>query len=273
MRCISPLLIKTPTRRDFVPCGKCNFCLQTKRIDWSFRLTQEHKRSMTAIFLTLTYEEINLPLHAESKLPELSKRDLTLFTKRLRKENSKIVEWPLRYYSVGEYGTETVRPHYHSLMFNLHHSVAGKLHEIWPHGMIDIGEVTPASIHYVTKYVINRTVDYPGREPPFAAMSKRPGIGSNYLATHSEWHLNGKRNYAQVNGTITRLPRYYKEKIFSPHARAQFASQSLSQGDEEYHKEILRLERLHKDPDNHYDERVRNTHDAVTSKINSNNTF
>lgn len=177
MRCISPVLVRSNGRRDFVPCGKCNFCLQVKRSDWTFRLLQEYKICTSADFLTFTYEDENLPRNSESNLPELSKRDLQLFKKRLRKEQHAIDPGVrLRYYSVGEYGTNTLRPHYHSIMFNLDPSLIPRLQEIWGKGLIHRGDVTEASIHYVTKYVINRTVDYSGRSAPFAAMSKGLGL-------------------------------------------------------------------------------------------------
>ena len=182
MRCISPILVRQNGRMNHVPCGKCNFCLQQKRFDWSFRLGQELKLANTAKFLTLTYDDEKLH-YSPSGLSELSRRDLTLFTKRLRKDNAMVCDWPLRYYSVGEYGTLTVRPHYHSIMFNMHPVVERKLLDIWSLGHVHVGEVSPASIHYVTKYVVNRVSDYGDRAPPVCFMSKHPGIGSTpYLS-------------------------------------------------------------------------------------------
>lgn len=161
MKCISPLLIRTDGRRDVVPCGKCNFCLQTKRADWTFRLQQELKISSSAFFLTLTYDNDNIPF-SSAGVPELRKRDCQLFMKRLRKENSK----SLRYYTVGEYGTVTSRPHYHSILFNLDLQMVSQLPKIWSLGHVHVGDVKTASIHYVTKYVINRVGEFENREPP-----------------------------------------------------------------------------------------------------------
>lgn len=272
MRCISPLLIRNSTRRDFVPCGKCNFCLQSKRADWSFRLVQEQKRSLTARFLTLTYDDENIR-YSDAGFPELRKDDLQLFTKRLRKANGKVSNRQLRYYSVGEYGTVTSRPHYHSIMFNVENSVYRDLDRIWGHGMIHIGDVTEASIHYVTKYVINRVGEFQGREPPFALMSKRPGIGNHYLQTHGQWHRSDMRNYAQVHGQITRLPRYFKDRIFTSAERSRMAVEALSDADIAYWDEVERLSAFHCDPVMYYDESMYASHDAVKSKVNSLNKF
>lgn len=263
MRCISPLLLVRDGKRDVVPCGKCNFCLQTKRADWSFRLNQEWKVASSAHFLTLTYEDSQIPVNG------LCKEDHQLFMKRLRKES--VV--PLRYYAVGEYGTETQRPHYHSIMFNLPGALLKRLDAIWQKGFVHVGDVTEASIHYVTKYVINKPDVSGGREPPFSSMSRRPGIGHNYLETHKKWHRADMRNYAKVNGVVTRLPRYYKEKVFTEMERAKLAMESVAVGDMAYLESVEKLSRFHLDPYYYYDERLVHAHDVVKDKANQFNTF
>lgn len=268
MRCISPILVRSNGRRDFVPCGKCNHCLQTKRFDWSFRLLQESKKAVTAHFLTMTYDEINVPGDSS-----LCKRDVQLFTKRLRKENASFVSTPVRYYTVGEYGTKSGRPHYHSIIFNLHASVVSRLSDFWKLGNCYVGDVEIASIHYVTKYVINRHGDCGGREPPFSLMSRRPGIGSRYLDTHRGWHRSDMRNYTQVNGEIARLPRYYKDKFFSDVERANMALDSIAQADLDYEVAVSRLAKFHDDPYYYYDYRIQRQHDAIVSKVNFSNKF
>lgn len=264
MRCISPILIRSKGRHDFVPCGKCNFCLQTKRFDWSFRLLQEIKVSSSAYFLTLTYNEDNHPLDGS-----LSRRDFQLFMKKLRKRNSV----PLRYYTVGEYGTRTLRPHYHSIMFNLDQSLAVRLSEVWEKGTCFVGDVQPASVNYVTKYVINAALDYGGREPPFSLMSRRPGIGASYLATHREWHRADFRNYTQVNGKLGRLPRYYKNAFFSDSEKRYIAKKAMAASDAAYEKTLLRLAKFHPDPSLYYDVCVEKAHEAVTREVNYSNQF
>lgn len=299
-QCISPILVRSNSRRDYVPCGKCNFCLQTKRAEWTFRLMQEWKKANTAKFLTLTYDELTQPWRSYSgemhtlpewiKLPmsekddngnpcdpqvkpSVNKRDITLFTKRLRKENAAVVDWPIRYYTVAEYGTNTARPHYHSIMFNMAPEVSNKILDIWQLGYVDVAKVSQASIHYVTKYVINRTTDYPGREPPFSFMSRRPGLGVEYLDKSAYWHLNGMRNYTQQLGTHAILPRYYKNKIFTDAERKSMANKAQVEADKTYTQQIEHLSKFHEDPYAYYDERTQNTHENVTNKINSLNKF
>lgn len=241
---------------------------------------QEQKVSTGSKFLTLTYADDNVNNDepgcvrvASNGLPQLCKRDVQLFTKRLRKANEKLSDYPIRYYSVGEYGTVTSRPHYHSIMFNVHPSLHLKLQDIWQWGHVYIGECEQASIHYVTKYCINRETDYPGRVKPFAFMSARPGLGVNYLATHTDWHRAGMRNYTEVNGHKKSIPRYYKNRLFTDRERETLALEAVYKMDIQYSATVAENFRFHNDPYHYSDEQVRERHDKITSKINSLNTF
>ncbi|QCQ85053.1 replication initiator protein [Blackfly microvirus SF02] len=281
MRCISPIYIRKTGQS--VPCGKCNFCLQTKRADWSFRLNQELKQCDSAHFLTFTYDDETIPTDPLSGLPTLSKSDVQLFVKRLRKVNKEFSAYPLRYYTVGEYGSETSRPHYHSIMFNLAEHVAERLENLWavPRGKtelvhaghVHVGAVEIASIQYVTKYVINRAGEYTGREPPFSFMSKRPGLGASYLDTHRAWHRKDLRNYTNVNGQTSRLPRYYKEKLFSKLEKAKLALEAVGLSDQKYYDEVVRLARYHPHPMRYLDEIVQQKHDNLFKTLNEKNTY
>lgn len=260
-------------RRDYVPCGQCNFCLANKRQDWSFRLNQELKKSENAHFLTFTYNDSSLPVTSYHEQPTLCKSHVQLLKKRLRQGNLKYAPWPIRYFTVGEYGTETDRPHYHSIVFNLHSEVVNRLHDYWKFGNSFVGTVTPASIGYVTKYVINRHKDNPGREPPFSLMSRRPGIGSAYLDTHTDWHRDSMRNYTMVNGKVSRLPRFYKDKMFSDVERAALAEESLELAEFAYVDDLKRYSRFYRDPSLYYDDVNNLRHELITSKINLSNQF
>lgn len=207
-------------QKVWVPCGKCVFCLQSKRNQWSVRLEEELKVSTSALFVTLTYNERMVPVGSDGLL-SLDKRDVQLFMKRLRRNNK---EKTLRYYLVGEYGENTNRPHYHALIFNLtpDERVAYDLiTKAWKKGLksigeVHIGKVTPASIGYVTKYMIQKEQEFKGREPPFSLMSRRPGLGTNYIEKYGEFHkANITRNYHTSETGIKRpLPRFYKDKLY-----------------------------------------------------------
>lgn len=274
LQCISPILVRQATRRDYVPCGACNYCLSNKRADWTFRVLNELKTASTAAFLTMTYSDEHIRYDETSGEQTLSKIDVQLFTKRLRKAQAKVSPERLRYYTVGEYGTETSRPHVHSIMFNVDPSLKNRLPSFWPHGHMDIDEVNHGSIHYVTKYVVNRVGDYEGRQKPFSLISNKPGLGSNYLTPEMlKWHQDEKRTYTQQLGQTQRLPRYYKDKIFPPAVRARLAAEGIILSDEAYHKELDRLRRFHPDPAAYIEESARYVHDHITEKINDKNKF
>lgn len=223
---------------------------------------------MTSSFITLTYDDPNLPLGDDDR-PTLVKSDYQLFTKRLRKANAIHSDLPVRYYAVGEYGTELNRPHYHALMFNVHQKIIERLDKLWKFGNHHIGEVEPASIHYVTKYVINRVGLYKDRLPPFALMSRNPGIGANYVNTHAHWHLIAQRYFSNVNGEKGTLPRYYKDKIFTPTERAQLARAAQQDAQEKYAQELEKLTKYHPDPFSYHLERTTHAHNQIHSKLNS----
>lgn len=109
-----------------LPCGKCPYCLQRRANNWIFRCQQELKVSDSAHFVTLTYEQ---PPHTlGTGMMTLYKPDLQNFFKRLRKIPREYSSKPIRYYAVGEYGSENRRPHYHIILFN---SDPDSVNEAW----------------------------------------------------------------------------------------------------------------------------------------------
>lgn len=255
------------------PCGRCLSCLQQKRADWSFRLIQELAIAESAHFLTLTYSNETVPTNADG-IPELRKKDLQLFTKRLRKLNKSKSDASIRYYAVGEYGTRTYRPHYHLIIYNVHPEIMAQCVNIWKHGNIQVGSVTAQSIHYTTKYVINRARDYGNVSKPFATMSRRPGLGHNYYVQMRSWHREDSRTYVVRDGGYKqRLPRYYKDKIFTSFERQMIALKLNKEIDKVYFDEIERLLKLHPDPCAYFDERLQHAERLQLQEMNSKNKF
>lgn len=204
MMCSQPLFWIAHAK-SAVPCGKCLPCLSNKRNEWAFRLEQEWKASKSAFFITLTYDRKNL----EKANYELSKRDLQLFFKRLRKNDATA---RVRYYAVGEYGSKMLRPHYHILLFN---ALEQHVRKAWTKGIVHVGYVSAASVKYTLKYIVQPDLLPSGKSKPFTLMSRGYGLGLNYLTDEMlSWHRSGDRNYAQVYGVPHRLPRYYRDKIW-----------------------------------------------------------
>src|SRR4051812_44934530 len=71
-----------------LPCGQCIGCRLERSRQWAMRLVHEKKLHSHSSFITLTYDDKNLPLGGT-----LIKRDFQLFMKRLRKCQSN----PLRF--------------------------------------------------------------------------------------------------------------------------------------------------------------------------------
>lgn len=218
MPCISPITVDlNGVGKTTVSCGKCWECLRQKRNEWSFRLYQEQKVCDSAVFVTLTYSDENLPVVDDYY--SLNKKHYQNFIKAVRYENKKYSDAQVRYYGVGEYGTKTKRPHYHLILFNCTVETLEKLPEIWDKGHTHIGSATPSAIRYITKYLINKKKKQDDGFPKvaeFSTMSRRPAIGSNYLKSHFDYHRrNDQVTVRNDVGVEQPLPRYYKEKMFS----------------------------------------------------------
>lgn len=255
MQCPSPLSLEDPNAnhrsiRITVPCGKCGACLHNRRSDWSFRLKQEAKASKSLYFITLTYDDENIPYTDPDVngvvLQNLKKKDVQNFLKRLRKHQSNITDIKIRYYLVGEYGTKTSRPHYHLLAFNLCQQTLNEIHYLWgkstntPH----VGLISDASIHYVAKYHLNPNKKPDGRQAEFALMSRRPGIGNTYIQLTTDWHRENKYTHIINNGYKQRMPKFYKDKIFSKEELQLLAEQNQEIYHTSYNNEVERLNKL-----------------------------
>ena len=162
-------------------------------------------------------------------------RDMQLFMKRLRKsikEDYGSTE-KLKYYTCGEYGPKTERPHYHSIMFNLPEPLrtlqydwdqkrwrCKPMEDLWELGHVHLGEVTGASIHYVTGYLqksnglLQNTPD-DDRQRQKAWMSK--GLGKSYITSRrKEYYRRKLLPYIVTAGGVKQsMPRYLAERIYT----------------------------------------------------------
>lgn len=220
------------------PCGRCPNCLKRRISGWSFRLMQEYKRCSSAHFVTLTYDNKHVPL-SKNRFMTVKKKDLQDFMKRLRKAHEP-TDQTIKYYTAAEYGGETHRPHYHSIMFNVQ---AELIEDAWSNGSIHIGDVTSASVGYTLKYIskpsFRRWHANDDRLPEFSLMSKR--LGDNYLTPQMiQWHKNDLDNRmfcVIADGKKISMPRYYKDRIYNDierkriglFARAEMISRQIEQ--------------------------------------------
>lgn len=226
---ISVLVGKVEKVRVTVPCGKCMICLQNKRAEWTQRLEHVLKDAHSAYFITLTYSDEFIPKNQEGR-SVLSRRDVQLFLKLLRHANHKA--WfsnafikelhpegykppKIKYFLVGEYGEKSLRPHYHLIIFNLHHNAVEKLTGLWEKGFIKVGTVTGASIRYTLSYMLsNLDMDLPKELRSFMTGSKYLGI--EYVMKNREFHKRSQSNLVASHPDKTvPLNSYAKKKIFN----------------------------------------------------------
>lgn len=264
-RCLSPIRLKVenkPNPYNDVPCGKCYNCLQRKRAEWSLRLQNELQYSSSAFFITLTYsdeyrlDKLNDYNNHETEeyvkdVCSVHKTHLQNWIKRFRKLNPNGV----RYYAVGEYGTKSKRPHYHVLLFNCKPELLeANLQKSWTFGGTHVGNITDASIHYVTGYVINKYIAPNDLNPEFALMSRNPGIGSKKLEKIAEQMTNNIQPYIVSKGGYKfPIPRFYRDKIFSDEAIEKiktiaqgFDEKTIKEKRREYSQHNEKLSKLQK---------------------------
>lgn len=174
-KCINSFRMRNPlypesSKLEFInaACGKCYYCLANRRQQWFLRLFNEAYYSDVSYFVTLTYadEFCDGFLHPEH---------FTLFIKRLRS----VLDFS--YYGIGEYGTHTLRPHYHLILCVVGSSapVDGLVLSKWRFGNIDCEICNPATINYVLHYHVRPKVPKKGLPKCFQRFSK--GIGLSYV--------------------------------------------------------------------------------------------
>jgi len=158
----------------------------------------------TSAFVTLTYSDEKLPLKTSNRTSEsvatLRPEDLRDWLKRYR---AAIHPLKVRFYAVGEYGNDTLRPHYHVILFgsgqcarNRTRRALGtnipdarsccefcdRVHKTWGQGLVDVGEFNIKTAGYTAEYTVKKLTAHgdgrlDGRHPEFGRMSLKPGIG------------------------------------------------------------------------------------------------
>lgn len=238
-----------------LPCGKCVGCKSDRATQWARRCTHESKTWDWNIFITLTYDEENLPPQGF-----LQPRDLTLFWKRLRKNanghqrdphrnvrltkrgtESKQQHQPIRYFACGEYGEQNGRPHYHAAIFNLavhdaQHTgfddrgepvyTSDFLSKTWGKGRIEFGQFTADGAAYIAQYQMKKQArDLANAERNLRQTGRLNGKPEPFLRMSTgigrdwfdQWHTDLQHGYLTTNGFKSAIPRYYKERMKQRH--------------------------------------------------------
>lgn len=167
----------------------------------------------------------------------VSKRDIQLFLKRLRKS---LEPCKIRYFISSEYGPETHRPHYHGIIFNypVNHADCKEkqivnfekvLQRAWQNGFVRADLCNGPRLNYCAKYCVKPSDAVHASLPaPFILCSRRPAIGSAYLERVDliERHLRQytadyvTKSFKDGKPITIKLPRYYVRKIFDEGGRS-----------------------------------------------------
>ena len=221
-----------------VPCGHCVGCRLKRSRDWANRCMLELPYHESSYFVTLTYNNDNLPFHTELddygnyiNVSTLVKKDLQDFLKRLRK-NYKYGNH-LKYYACGEYGDNTSRSHYHLIIFGLklddlkfykssrmgfNYYTSEFLNKVWNKGFVVVANVSWETCAYVSRYVMKKKLgkesafyDEYDIEPEFTCMSLKPAIGYEYFKEHKDkiYETDSISISTSKGGLTTKPPKYF----------------------------------------------------------------
>lgn len=178
-----------------VPCGHCRLCQLRKRKEMSVRLSHEASCHESCCFITLTYNDDNVPTTDFRPIDDPDKKfdvglgsfpELTLipshvqkFIKRLRRHLEYVPKIKsdrrdhvsrIRYFAVGEYGSKTHRPHYHVIifgwrpsdgqLFKMHNGNpvyrSSQIEKLWKYGFSSFSDVNPYVAKYCARYVTKK---------------------------------------------------------------------------------------------------------------------
>lgn len=206
-----------------VPCGKCKCCKAKKALDWKVRAICESATAVCPpLFVTLTYAPQWLPKDG------VNKRDVQLFLKRLRSR----LEYAgkdisdLRYFIVGEYGSNTMRAHYHALIWNFPYydrfiDKIDIIHDSWQCGNIMCSSARDLSGAYCMKYMQKDNKHPDGTNEPFFLSSRgKGGLGIKWLQDNFEYYRKFPQETSikvrTFDGEVKELPMpvYFQRKLY-----------------------------------------------------------
>lgn len=198
-----------------LPCGKCYECLSKRASDWALRCQHEISLHKENTFITLTYDDENIP-DLDSRKTNFQK-----FLKRLRKKTCSKISYVVSH----EFGSSTQRIHHHAILFGYDFPeqikykktpkgsqlfTSKELDELWGHGFTSIGEANAQTAYYIAAYSIKGNfVDKMQEDGEIITYkdtmdcSKHPAIGLKYFAQNAKQLIDSK----------TTLPRYYSKKL------------------------------------------------------------
>lgn len=198
VKCKNPFMYK---EKYPMPCGRCAACRASNGRIWSLRLILESLLYSDASFVTLTYDENNLPTDYLLKPAHLQG-----YLKRLRHRVN------FKYFACGEYGDSFGRPHYHIILFGVRFDNPA-IKDCWKFGFVCSVANTIEAMKYTCGYVLKKINMKVKQEvsPPFLRCSK--GLGWRFLDLHNVPFTS----FLQVGNKKYFVGRYLRNKLANKH--------------------------------------------------------
>ena len=215
-----------------VACGQCIGCRIDKSKEWAARIVHESAMHQENAFITLTYNNENIPWDGS-----LDKSHFQKFMKRLRKHYA---PRKIRYFHCGEYGENLERPHYHACIFGLDFPdrvpfsstnevttyTSDILQRIWGKGFATCGELNYQTAAYTARYIMKKMTGTKAEEhyerlevttgqiinlqPEYITMSLRPGIGKSFYEKFKTDFFPSDECPVPGRGVYKKVPQYYE---------------------------------------------------------------
>ena len=246
--CLDKVNLKSPKYKyEQVPCNHCYACSLNNSAEWATRIMFEAKKYECNFWITLTYNDDNLPIAEKMTYGEqtfsnygdeiwmtgtLVPKHITTFLNSLRKSYERKGHKGIKFYLCGEYGETGKRPHYHIVLMNLPLDITQfydshidtnfkahwKSHEIekfWDKGIIDICDLEWSDAAYTARYCAKKLfkqvsdLQYAanGKVPEFVRMSN--GIGKDYF-------IENKEKIIKQDGVIAKTVKGNVAKVKMP---------------------------------------------------------
>lgn len=184
-------------------------------------------------FITLSYSEQHLPQYNSLRYDDIHK-----FWKKERQRLWRHYGVRIRHYTVGEYGDQSHRPHYHACVFGWPYIenriiiretptrlwTSPDLEKSWGLGLVSVGALNYTTASYTASYITkklrskqqyvrvdNETGELIPLEQPRAFMSDNLGKSWWQLYGH---HLK-ENDYVVINGTQQKPPKAYDKWLMN----------------------------------------------------------
>lgn len=194
--------------------------------------------------VTLTYDDEHLPLNSDG-IPTLQYSDVQSWMKNFRNVQTRQYNdfTPIRFICACEYGAKTERPHYHLILWgykfdrkesNFRYShdsskgipcyVNNDIGNTWKNGMHTIQLYDDACGMYIAQYALKDShilksdkayYKYRHIDPPKLQMSRKPGIGHDFIIQHEEEIRTAVKELADI--TIDADAELNVPKLYLPH--------------------------------------------------------